>query len=210
VTEIDWQKMNGMIPAIVQDAIKGTVLMLGYMNRDALEATRSSGHVTFWSRSKNRLWTKGETSGNHLRVREIAVDCDGDTLLILATPVGPACHLGTATCFGADAPRPAIQDFEFLGRLDAIIESRIATRPAGSYTSKLLDQGLRRMAQKVGEEGLETALAAVVQSDDELLGEAADLLFHAMLLLRARKLSLQRVVALLEARHDDHSQAVTD
>jgi len=197
---LDWDKGNGLLPAIVQDADSGAVLMLAYMNREALAETLSSKRVTFWSRSKNRLWTKGETSGNFLELLEIAADCDGDTLLILAHPVGPACHTGTRTCWGEDAPRAAAEKLAFLGTLEQIIAQRIAQRPEGSYTAKLLAEGTRRIAQKVGEEGLELALAAVAQSDEEVIGEAADLLYHAMLLLQAKGLSLAAVIAKLEAR----------
>ena len=198
---LDWDKGGGLLPAIVQDADSGAVLMLGYMNPDALAATRASRRVTFYSRSKARLWVKGETSGNFLELRSIAIDCDRDTLLILAAPRGPACHRGTKTCFGAAAPAAAVQSLSFLATLEGIIEERIATRPQGSYTAKLLDEGTRRIAQKVGEEGLELALAAVAQSDVEIVGEAADLLFHAMLLLKSKGLSLALVVDTLEARH---------
>ena len=198
---LDWQKMNGLVPAIVQDATSGAVLMMGYMNRDALAATESTGRVTFWSRSKGRLWTKGESSGHFLEVRSISADCDQDTLLILAQPTGPACHLGTTTCWGQDAPRSRAQDLAFLGTLEQIVAQRIAARPEGSYTAKLVDAGLTRIAQKVGEEGLELALAAVAQSDREVIGEAADLLFHTALLLKVKGLSLAQVVAELESRH---------
>ena len=198
---LDWEKSGGLIPAIVQDAGDGAVLMLGYMNRDALAATQTSGRVTFWSRSKARLWTKGESSGNHLEMVDIAADCDGDTLLILARATGPACHLGTRTCFGEAAPRAANGRLGFLGELEGVIAQRIEKPAAGSYTARLVSQGLRRVAQKVGEEGVELALAAVAQSDAEVVGEAADLLFHVMVLLGSKHLSLERVVAELEARH---------
>jgi phosphoribosyl-ATP pyrophosphohydrolase/phosphoribosyl-AMP cyclohydrolase len=199
---LDWEKMQGLVPAIVQDADSGAVLMMGYMNREALAATQTTGRVTFWSRSKGRLWTKGETSGHFLEVRSICADCDQDTLLILAQPTGPACHLGTATCWGKDAPQSLAQNFAFLAKLEQIVAQRIAVRPEGSYTVKLLDAGLTRIAQKVGEEGLELALAAVAQTDREIVGEAADLLFHTVLLLKAKGLSLAPVVAELESRHN--------
>jgi phosphoribosyl-AMP cyclohydrolase / phosphoribosyl-ATP pyrophosphohydrolase len=198
-----WEKMHGLVPAVVQDADSGAVLMLGYMNREALLATQDTGRVTFWSRSKERLWTKGETSGHYLEVRSISADCDQDSLLILAEPKGPACHLGTATCWGEDAPQSLAQKLAFLPALEQIIAQRIATRPAGSYTTKLMDAGMIRIAQKVGEEGLELALAAVAQSEGEVIGEAADLLFHTVLLLAAKGLSLAQVVAELRARHHD-------
>jgi phosphoribosyl-ATP pyrophosphohydrolase/phosphoribosyl-AMP cyclohydrolase len=198
---LDWDKGAGLIPAIVQNAGNGAVLMLGYMNRDALAATLATQRVTFWSRSKQRLWTKGETSGNHLELRALEADCDGDTLLILATPVGPACHRGTPTCWGTEPPHAAAEPFAFLAQLSSILRHRIDERPAGSYTSTLIASGTRRIAQKVGEEGLELALAAVTQSDEEIIGEAADLLFHAILLLEVKGLSLERVVGELERRH---------
>jgi phosphoribosyl-AMP cyclohydrolase / phosphoribosyl-ATP pyrophosphohydrolase len=199
--ELDWEKMHGLVPAIVQDANSGAVLMMGYMNREALVATEATRRVTFWSRSKSRLWTKGESSGHFLEVRSISADCDQDTLLILAQPLGPACHLGTTTCWGQDAPRSLAQDLAFLGTLEQIVAQRIATRPEGSYTAKLIDAGLTRIAQKVGEEGLELALAAVAQTDTEVIGEAADLLFHTVLLLKVKGLSLAQVVSELESRH---------
>jgi phosphoribosyl-ATP pyrophosphohydrolase/phosphoribosyl-AMP cyclohydrolase len=200
-TAVDWEKGGGLVPAVVQDAANGAVLMLGYMNRAALEATLASRRVTFWSRSKNRLWTKGETSGNFLELRAAALDCDRDTLLILAAPIGPACHTGTRTCWGGDAPASTVEPLAFLGTLEQIIAQRIVDRPAGSYTAKLLDEGTRRIAQKVGEEGLELALAAVAQSDGEVIGEAADLLYHTLLLLRVKGLSLAAVIVELSARH---------
>ena len=205
---LDWGKGQGLLPAIVQD-LDGAVLMLGYMNREALAATRASGRVTFFSRSKQRLWTKGETSGHFLEVRAIAADCDGDTLLIRAHPLGPACHRGTRTCFGEAAPgeeaqRPAAaQPYEFLGVLTQIIRRRIDERPPGSYTARLVEEGPRRIAQKVGEEGVELALASVAQGDAEVICEAADLLYHVVLLLESKGLSLERVVAELAARHGE-------
>jgi len=191
---LDWSKGDGLLPVIVQDADNLRVLMLGYMNAEALEATRTSGKVTFFSRSKQRLWTKGESSGHFLEVVGIEQDCDADTLLIQAHPRGPTCHLGRDSCF-PQAPA------NFLGSLDALVATRDRERPAGSYTTALFEKGTRRIAQKVGEEGVETALAAVVQSDEELLGESADLLYHLLVLLRARGLSLSDVLGVLEARH---------
>jgi phosphoribosyl-ATP pyrophosphohydrolase/phosphoribosyl-AMP cyclohydrolase len=204
---LDWDKSNGLLPAIVQDASTGAVLMLGYMNREALAATEAAGRVTFWSRSKNRLWTKGETSGDFLEVCSIAADCDRDTLLILARPAGPACHLGSATCWGNEAPRSLAQRLEFLTRLEQIVAQRIADPPEGSYTAKLVSEGMSRIAQKVGEEGVELALAAVAQSDEAVIGEAADLLYHMALLLKAKGLSLTQVVAELESRHAEKTAA---
>jgi len=201
--ELDWSKGDGLLPAIVQDATTGAVLMLGYMNPEALAATQASGRVTFWSRSKQRLWTKGETSGHFLALRAIAADCDRDSLLILAEPQGPACHVGTPTCFGSDAPQASATELAFLSRLERIIERRITERPAGSYTVKLLDAGIVRIAQKVGEEGLELALAAVAQSDERIVAEAADLIYHGLLLLATKNLSMRQVAAELARRHED-------
>ncbi|HEY2396651.1 MAG TPA: bifunctional phosphoribosyl-AMP cyclohydrolase/phosphoribosyl-ATP diphosphatase HisIE [Rudaea sp.] len=194
---LDWSKGDGLLPAIVQHWRSGAVLMLGYMNRDALQLTQQSGKVTFWSRSKQRLWTKGETSGNFLLLKSLRADCDGDTLLVAAEPRGPTCHLGTASCFGDSALPP----LAFLAELDAVIAQRAGQRPAGSYTTKLFESGLGRMAQKVGEEGVETALAGVGESDEALLGESADLLFHLLVLLRARGFGLDDIVGVLDARH---------
>lgn len=189
-----WDKQGGLIPAIVQDAVSRRVLMLGYMNRQALDHTLASGRVTFYSRSQRRLWTKGESSGNTLHLVGIEADCDADTLLIQAHPAGPTCHLGRSSCF-AQAPA------DFLAELDAFIDHRQRERPAGSYTTRLFESGLPRMAQKVGEEGVETALAAVVGKDGELSNEAADLIYHLLVLLHASKLSLADVIAVLQQRH---------
>ncbi|MDE1922179.1 MAG: bifunctional phosphoribosyl-AMP cyclohydrolase/phosphoribosyl-ATP diphosphatase HisIE [Gammaproteobacteria bacterium] len=198
--EAAWDKLGGLLPAVVQHAGSGAVLMLGYMNREALAETERSGLVTFWSRSKQRLWTKGETSGHFLDLREVALDCDGDALLITAIPRGPVCHLNTATCWG-DAPRAAATDLAFLGELERLIGTRLRERPDGSYTARLAASGTLRIAQKVGEEGLELALAAVAESDEKILGEAADLFYHTLVLLRVKGLSLGAVVAELERRH---------
>ena len=196
---IDFDKGGGLVPAVVQHFATGEVLMLGYMNAEALEATRTSGYVTFWSRSKRRLWQKGETSGHVLLVKSTQLDCDRDTLLIEAEPHGPTCHLGTTSCFGAGADLP----LGFLAQLDALVATREVQRPPGSYTTQLFDAGIRRIAQKVGEEGVETALAAATQGDAALVGEAADLVYHLMVLLRARGLSLADVSATLARRHRD-------
>ncbi|HEY6452929.1 MAG TPA: bifunctional phosphoribosyl-AMP cyclohydrolase/phosphoribosyl-ATP diphosphatase HisIE [Steroidobacteraceae bacterium] len=198
---IDWERHGGLIPAIVQDAHSGSVLMLGYMNREALEATLASGRVVFFSRSRQRLWQKGETSGNHLELRGVRLDCDADTLLLTANPAGPVCHTGTATCFG-DEPVTAAAALGFLARLEQIIAQRVAESPEGSYTARLYHAGVRRVAQKVGEEGLEVALAGCGEDDGALLGECADLLYHLLVLLRARALTLAQVVDMLQARHD--------
>ena len=201
IEALAWDKQGGLLPAIVQDVATQRVLMLGYMDRSALEATLASGHVTFFSRSRARLWVKGETSGNLLELVAITADCDRDTLLVQARPQGPTCHLGTTSCF-SDAPG------NFLGELDALVATRCAERPDGSYTTKLFDAGIRRIAQKVGEEGVETALAAVVQGDAELLGEAADLVYHLTVLLRARGLAFGDAVRVLRERHAEGSAAV--
>ena len=195
--QLDWAKGEGLLPAIVQHAHSGEVLMLGYMNAEALDATQRSGHVTFFSRSRQRLWTKGESSGHVLALQSIRVDCDADTLLVGALPHGPTCHTGTSSCFGDDV-RPSLG---FLAELDALVAQRHAERPEASYTTRLFEGGVRRIAQKVGEEGVETALAGVAQGDEELLGEAADLVFHLVVLLRARGLSLADVATLLAQRH---------
>ncbi|MFN7782558.1 MAG: bifunctional phosphoribosyl-AMP cyclohydrolase/phosphoribosyl-ATP diphosphatase HisIE [Lysobacterales bacterium] len=189
-----WGKQDGLLPAVVQDADTLRVLMLGYMNREALEMTLACRHVTFFSRSKGRLWTKGERSGHVLKLVSIETDCDADTLLIQAHPHGPTCHLQRTSCF-PDAPG------SFLGDLDALIAQRERERPVGSYTTKLFEGGIRRIAQKVGEEGVETALAAVAQEDADLLGESADLIYHLLVLLRARGLSLGELEKLLRQRH---------
>ncbi|MBL37032.1 MAG: bifunctional phosphoribosyl-AMP cyclohydrolase/phosphoribosyl-ATP diphosphatase [Xanthomonadales bacterium] len=194
---LDWHKVDGLMPAVVQDAGTGRVLMLGYMNREALEKTRATGHVTFFSRSKQRLWTKGETSGNKLELAEIQADCDGDTLLVQAIPHGPTCHLGTDTCWG-DEVHPSAG---FLARLERIVESRVGADPESSYTARLLSEGVKRCAQKVGEEGVEVALAAVAGDHDELVEESADLLYHLLVTLAASDVSLEEVCRTLESRH---------
>ena len=191
---LDWSKGEGLLPAVIQHADSLQVLMLGYVDAESLQATLQSGRMTFYSRSKARLWTKGEQSGNTLSVLSIAVDCDADTLLVRARPAGPTCHTGAESCF-PQAPK------DFIGQLDHVVATRHAQRPAGSYTTMLFDGGIRRIAQKVGEEGVEAALAAVAQGDEELVGEASDLVFHLLVLLHARGLSLDAVRGLLESRH---------
>lgn len=193
VSTLAWDKQSGLLPAIVQDARTLRVLMLGYMNREALETTLQSGRVTFFSRSKQRLWTKGEQSGHVLEFVSVETDCDSDTLLVQANPRGPTCHLGRTSCF-PEAPGSQ------LGALDVLIEHRERERPADSYTTRLFEGGTRRIAQKVGEEGVETALAAVAEGDDALLGEAADLAYHLLVLLRARGLGLADLEAALRKR----------
>jgi phosphoribosyl-AMP cyclohydrolase / phosphoribosyl-ATP pyrophosphohydrolase len=200
VEKVDFAKGDGLVPAIVQDAVTGAVLMLAYMNREALEQTLARKRAVFFSRSKQRLWEKGETTGHTLDVIDVALDCDSDTLLITANPRGPACHNGTLTCFG-DAPRTASTGIGFLAKLERVIEQRAAQKPDESYTAKLLAKGINKVAQKVGEEGVETALAGVNESDEKLTEESADLLFHLLVLLRARGVPLRDVVRTLEARH---------
>ena len=193
IEALAWEKQDGLLPAIVQDAATLRVLMLGYMDREALHVTLASGKVTFFSRSKGRLWTKGEQSGHVLELVSINVDCDADTLLLQARPHGPTCHLQRTSCF-PDAPGDG------LAELDALVAARERERPEGSYTTRLFEGGIRRIAQKVGEEGVETSLAAVAQDDEALLGEAADLLYHLTVLLRARGLSLEDAKRVLAAR----------
>ena len=192
---LDWSKSDGLIPAVVQHWRSGRVLMLGYMNRDALAQTLQSGKVTFFSRSRQRLWMKGETSGHVLQLRSMHADCDGDTVLVLAEPSGPTCHRGTESCFADAAPSLAI-----LTELDDVIASRERERPPGRYTTTLFDAGVRRIAQKVGEEGLETALAAVAQDQASIASETADLLYHVLVLLRARGVPLADVAEELRRR----------
>ena len=197
---IDWRKSAGLVAAIIQDAVTDRVLMLGYMNQEALEHTLETRLVTFYSRSKQRLWTKGETSGNSLALRSIAVDCDGDALLVKAVPAGVTCHTGRVSCFdGAVATR----GLGFLGELETIIQSRLAEQPVDSYTVKLVQQGLSRIAQKVGEEGVEVALAAMQQEPEKLVSEIADLVFHVLVLLRFKDLELSAVASELLTRHTD-------
>jgi phosphoribosyl-ATP pyrophosphohydrolase/phosphoribosyl-AMP cyclohydrolase len=201
IAALDWQKGGGLLPAVVQHAHTGQVLMVAFMNDAALRMTLQSRRVTFFSRTKNRLWTKGETSSHFLNLVDIAADCDSDSILVTALPDGPTCHNGTQSCFGDDL-RPSASSVAFLAQLERVIAERVEQRPEGSYTAKLWAQGPGRMAQKVGEEGVEVALAAVTQADDRLLGESADLLFHLALLLKSRGLSLAQVVEELEHRHE--------
>lgn len=197
---IDWNKSDGLVPAIVQHAHDGSVLMLGYMNREALAATLERGRVVFFSRSRQRLWEKGETSGHFLQLLELRTDCDADTLLVSALPAGPVCHTGSASCFG-DQPMTAAAPLSFLLELEQVIGERIAESPEGSYTARLYQRGVRRVAQKVGEEGLEVALAGAGEADDTLLAECADLLYHLLVLLRSRSLQFEAVIEELRRRH---------
>ena len=200
VTKVDFAKGDGLVPAIVQDADTGAVLMMAYMSRESLEQTLARKRAVFYSRSKQRLWEKGETTGHSLDVVDIALDCDADTLLVSARPRGPACHNGTLTCFG-DEPRAAATSIAFLAKLEGVVAQRATEKPDTSYTARLLARGINKVAQKVGEEGVETALAGVNESDQKLVEESADLLFHLLVLLNARGISLQQVVAQLESRH---------
>lgn len=193
IESLDWAKQGGLMPAVVQDATSRRVLMLGWMSPESLAITLDTGQVTFYSRTRQRLWTKGETSGHHLTLVSIDTDCDADTLLVQAAPEGPTCHLGRASCF-ADAPGDSLVE------LDALIAQRQRERPADSYTTRLFNGGVRGIAQKVGEEGVEVALAAVAQDEQALLEESADLLYHLIVVLRARGLSITDVLGVLAAR----------
>lgn len=194
---VDWEKGGGLAPAIIQHVDTGEVLMLGYMNADSLQATYDKGLVTFWSRSKSRLWTKGESSQNTLKFISAEIDCDRDAILVMARPAGPTCHLGSKSCFG-EQPGPGIA---FLGQLQGIVDQRAEADPETSYTAKLLSEGVLKCAQKVGEEGVEVALAAAAEDDEALLGESADLLFHLLVTLKSRNLALTDVIKVLESRH---------
>ncbi|CAX60447.1 bifunctional phosphoribosyl-AMP cyclohydrolase/phosphoribosyl-ATP diphosphatase HisIE [Erwinia billingiae] len=196
LAQLDWVKTDGMMPAIVQHAVSGEVLMHGYMNQEALAKTLEIGKVTLWSRTKQRLWTKGETSENFLNVVSITPDCDNDTLLILANPIGPTCHLGTSSCFS-----PAAPDWTFLYQLEQLLAERKHADPKSSYTASLYASGTKRIAQKVGEEGVETALAATVNDRHELTNEASDLIYHLLVLLQDQDLNLSTIINNLRERH---------
>lgn len=200
IRALDWSKDNGLLPAIVQHARTGRVLMLGYMNQETLRETLEGGRVVFFSRSRGQRWLKGETSGHYLNVVQVSADCDNDTLLVLAEPVGPTCHKGTPSCF-ADADPTDGQRLAFLSILESTIAHRIAEQPDGSYTARLFAQGPNRIAQKLGEEGVETALAAVTRDDAGVVGECADLIYHLLVLLKSRNLTLADVVQELGSRH---------
>lgn len=195
--KIDFKKGGGLVPVIIQDADTSRVLMLGYMNEEAYNLTLKEGKVTFFSRSKQRLWTKGETSGNFLYLKEALIDCDGDTILIKADPAGPVCHTGSDTCFdetnGANA--------QFLHYLQQVIADRKTSTADKSYTKSLFDKGINKIAQKVGEEAVELVIEAKDHDDDLFKNEAADLLFHFLILLEAKEISLNDVVEVLKARH---------
>ncbi|MDF7669720.1 bifunctional phosphoribosyl-AMP cyclohydrolase/phosphoribosyl-ATP diphosphatase HisIE [Orbaceae bacterium ESL0721] len=194
--KLDWQKVANLMPVIIQHYISGDVLMLGYMNPEALAKTEQSGKVTFYSRTKQRLWTKGESSGNYLNVKSISTDCDNDTLLILVDPTGPTCHTGDYSCFSDTQT-----DWGFLFELENLLGSRKSADPSTSYTAKLYHDGTKRIAQKVGEEGVETALAATVHDREELKNESADLIYHLLVLLQDQNLSLKDVIEILKSRH---------
>lgn len=192
---LDWEKNDGLMPVIVQHAVSGEVLMLGYMNPEALALTEQSGKVAFYSRTRQRLWTKGETSGHFLTIVSITPDCDNDTLLVLANPVGPTCHLGNSSCFNG-----VHHDWHFLYQLERLLAGRKTADPNSSYTAKLYASGTKRIAQKVGEEGVETALAATVHDRDELTNEASDLIYHLLVLLQDQDLDLGAVIGNLRGR----------
>ncbi|WP_314791450.1 bifunctional phosphoribosyl-AMP cyclohydrolase/phosphoribosyl-ATP diphosphatase HisIE [Aggregatibacter aphrophilus] len=196
--EINWQKINNLLPVIVQHATTCEVLMLGYMNPEALEKTLAKKKVTFFSRTKNRLWTKGETSGNFLHVVDMSLDCDQDALLILADPVGPTCHTGTESCFSQLQNEP---NWIFFSKLEKLLNARKGADPETSYTAQLYARGTKRIAQKVGEEGVETALAATVKDRNEIICEAADLAYHLTVLLQDADLSWADVIGKLKERH---------
>ncbi|MDK7758252.1 bifunctional phosphoribosyl-AMP cyclohydrolase/phosphoribosyl-ATP diphosphatase HisIE [Providencia rettgeri] len=195
-SQLAWQKVDNLMPVIVQHAVSGDVLMLGYMNPEALQVTLDSRKVTFFSRTKQRLWTKGETSNNFLNLVDIYPDCDSDTLLALALPDGPTCHNGTQSCFA-----PAQSDWGFLFELETLLKERKTASPESSYTARLYARGTKRIAQKVGEEGVETALAATVNDRAELTNEAADLMYHLLVLLQDQELDLSTIIKRLKERH---------
>jgi phosphoribosyl-ATP pyrophosphohydrolase/phosphoribosyl-AMP cyclohydrolase len=202
INSLEWEKMDGLIPAVVQDAFDGRVLMQAYMNRESLLYSLGNRSVTFWSRSRGELWTKGETSGNTLEPVAIHADCDRDCLLVLAIPAGPSCHRNTDTCFD-DVGTSVTPELAFLARLERLIAQRESERPEGSYTTRLFEAGVKRIAQKVGEEGVETALAAATGDRDELVNESADLLYHLLVLLRASDLEFTDITRALKSRHGD-------
>lgn len=197
--EIDFEKQGGLVPAIIQDSITNNVLMLGYMNQEAYEQTIKTGKVTFWSRSRQCLWTKGETSGNFLNLVSIKSDCDNDTLLVRVNPVGPACHLGTDTCWGEkNKANPLL----FLTELQDFINKRHEEMPEGSYTTSLFKDGLNRMAQKVGEEALEAVIEATNGTNERLIYEASDMFYHLIVLLTSKGLRIENIAQELQVRHD--------
>ena len=197
--KIDFEKMNGLVPAIIQDATTKNVLMLGFMNEEAYEKTLATKHVTFWSRTRNTLWTKGETSGHFLNLVDMKIDCDNDTLLVRVNPVGPTCHTGTDTCWGEENESNPLL---FLSELQSFIDKRKQEMPEGSYTTSLFTKGVNKIAQKVGEEALETVIEATNGTDDHLVYEASDLLYHLIVLLTEKGLRIEDVAEELHKRHD--------
>lgn len=196
---IDWNKVDGLVPAIVQDFQSSQVLMMGYMNQDALQKTAQTGQVTFFSRSKQRLWTKGETSGHVLQLKNMALDCDNDTLLVKVNPIGPTCHTGTTTCWDNDAQEES--QMVWLHQLEQLLAARKSADPDSSYTASLYARGTKRISQKVGEEGVEVALAATSGDKAELVCESADLIYHLLVLLQDQGLALSDVIDKLKERH---------
>ncbi len=196
---INWEKVDGLVPAIVQDFQSSQVLMMGYMNQDALAKTGETGQVTFLSRTKERLWTKGETSGNVLQLVNISLDCDNDTLLVRVNPIGPTCHTGTTTCWDGDAQEES--QMVWLHQLEQLLAARKSADPDSSYTASLYARGTKRISQKVGEEGVEVALAATSGDKAELVCESADLIYHLLVLLQDQGLSMNDVVNKLKERH---------
>ena len=199
--KIDFDKMGGLVPAIIQDADTHKVLMLGFMNEEAYQKTLDTRHVTFWSRTRNTLWTKGETSGHFLNLVDMKIDCDNDTLLVQVHPIGPTCHTGTDTCWGEDNVQQG-SPLLFLSELQSFIDRRKQEMPEGSYTTKLFRDGVNKIAQKVGEEALETVIEATNGSDDHLVYEASDLLYHLIVLLTEKGLRIEDVADELHRRHD--------
>lgn len=206
-SQLDWDKQDGLIPAVIQNHLSGKVLMLGYMDKAALEKTLATGDVTFFSRSKQRLWTKGETSGNTLKLVAIDKDCDNDSLLVQVIPNGPTCHKGTESCWLDGLDNLDSNAHPFLNNLASLIASRKGQSADTSYTASLFERGTKRIAQKVGEEGLETALAAATHDKEELVNEASDLIFHLLVLLEDQHLSLSDITANLLARHEKAQQS---
>ena len=198
---IDFEKMGGLVPAIIQDADTRQVLMLGFMNEEAYQKTLETKHVTFWSRTRNCLWTKGETSGHFLNLVDMKVDCDNDTLLVRVNPIGPTCHTGTDTCWGEDNVQQA-SPLLFLSELQSFIYKRKEEMPEGSYTTSLFNKGINKIAQKVGEEALETVIEATNGTSEHLVYEASDLLYHLLVMLTEKGLRIEDVVAELQQRHD--------
>lgn len=196
---INWEKVDGLVPAIIQDFQSSQVLMMGYMNQDALAKTGETGQVTFFSRTKERLWTKGETSGNVLQLVNISLDCDNDTLLVRVNPIGPTCHTGTTTCWDGDAQEES--QMVWLHQLEQLLAARKSADPDSSYTASLYARGTKRISQKVGEEGVEVALAATSGDKAELVCESADLIYHLLVLLQDQGLSMNDVVNKLKERH---------